>query len=94
MATEYDFAEIKNPTVKIGDSSVTFNCNLKSCDFIEFDGNTAKMIDGLGNETLISFTGELVAPSGDFCAELCEEKQSNALLRARLTLGFTGDIIK
>lgn len=94
VATEYDFAEIKNPTVKIGDSSVTFNCNLKSCDFIEFDGNAAKMIDGLGNETLISFTGELVAPSGEFCAELCEEKQSNALLRARLTLGFTGDIIK
>ncbi len=92
VAYPHKYETIKNPSVSVADSKITFNCELKSTDYLEFDGKTAKMIDRNGNETAVTFTGELSVPSGEFDIRLsCEEKKMS---RAQLTVGFTGKCIK
>ena len=88
------FEILKNPSLSIGDTNVTFLCDLKSTDFIEFDGKTAKMIDAGGNETAIEFKGQLIAPENKFTASLTTENKTNNRLRAQLTFGFSGKTIK
>ncbi len=93
-AVEHTFEVLKNPTVKVGDSTVTFNCDLKSTDYIEFDGEKAFMYDRIGNETPIEFTGSIEVPEGEFSAELSVGNTSSAPLRASITFGFTGEELK
>jgi len=93
-AVDHTFEILKNPTVKIGDSAVTFNCDLKSTDYIEFDGEKAIMYDRIGNETVVGFTGSVEVPAGEFAAELSVENTSTAPLRASITFGFTGNEVK
>ncbi len=94
-AVPHDFAILKNPSVCVGASKVTFDCELKSTDFIEFDGERAKMIDRYGNEEEIGFSGELIVPEGEFDAKVeAENSNEDKLLRAQLTLGFTGKEIR
>ncbi|MBO5452707.1 MAG: hypothetical protein J6A69_01945 [Clostridia bacterium] len=93
VAYPHKYETIKNPSVSVGESTVTFNCELKSTDYLEFDGKTAKMMDRYGNETKVSYTGEFVVPSGEFEARLTclsDEKMP----RAQITFGFTGEEIK
>lgn len=94
VAVNHTYEILKNPTVKIGDSSVTFDCELMSTDFIEFDGETAKVIDRFGNEKTIFFSGNITAPTGGFKAELTTRPLNRTVARAQLTLGFTGKEIK
>ncbi len=84
----------KNPTVKIGDTSVMFECELLSTDFIEYDGKEAKVIDRYGNEKPIWHTGELSAPKGRVKASLGGVSLNSCPINAYLTLGFTGREIK
>lgn len=93
-ATEHLYDSLKNPTVKIGESEVMFECELFSSDYIEFDGTTAKVIDRYGNEKKIFFTSTLQAPKGKFKAELTAKSLNRLVPRAILTLGFTGKEIK
>ncbi len=89
------FDVIKNPKIKVGKSEVMFECELKSTDFIEFDGKEAKVLDRYGNSKNIYFTGAIRTPRGEFTAELCSAKSYNkAPQNFRLTFGFTGDEIK
>lgn len=92
-AVDHTFEVLKNPSVKVGDSTVVFNCELKSTDYIEFDGEKAIMYDRNGFETEVPFTGFVEVPSGKFTAELSARSDSSAPLRASLTLGFTGNEI-
>lgn len=86
---------VKNPKVKVGNTEVTFECEIKSTDFIEWDGKTAKILDRFGNESPIYFSGNLVVPKGKFKAELTTAGSLNGLTQnAKLTLGFTGKEIK
>jgi hypothetical protein len=73
---------------------VMFECELKSSDFIEFDGKTAKVIDRYANEMPIWFSGEIKAPRGKFKAELTARALNRGTPRAQLTIGFTGKEIK
>ncbi len=84
----------KNPTVKIGDASVMFECELLSTDFIEYDGVTAKVIDRYGNEKEIWHTGCVTAPKGRVKAALGGVSLNSCPINAYLTLGFTGREIK
>ncbi len=93
-AYEHTYEILKNPTVKIGDTSVMFECELQSSDFIEFDGKSAKVIDRFANEKPIWFTGELKVPRGKFKAELTARALNRGVARAQLTFGFTGKEIK
>ncbi len=84
----------KNPTVKIGDESVMFECELMSTDFIEWDGETAKVIDRYGNEKPIWFTGNVTAKKGKFKVSLAGASLNACPVNAYLTLGFTGCEVK
>ncbi len=92
--TKRSFEVLKNPTVTVENTKIIFECDLKSTDFIEFDGKTAKMIDKKGNETEIPFKGKLVVPEGEFMAKLTADAQNQNPLRAQLTFGFKGKCIK
>jgi hypothetical protein len=86
---------IKNPAVTIGDTRVMFECEIKSSDFIEYDGTTAKVIDRYGNEKSIWFEGALTAPHGAFKAEVSYQESLNACpVNVHLTVGETGKEIK
>ena len=86
---------VKNPTVTIGKESVMFECELMSTDFIEWDGETAKVIDRYANEKTIWFQGTVTAPKGKYKATLtCQSSLNNCPVNAYLTIGTKGNIIK
>ena len=94
VAYPHTYETFVNPKVKVGDSFIVFLCELKSGEYIEFDGKTAKVIDKIGNEKEIEYKGEVLVPEGEVQAQLlCENKNKN-MLRAQLTFGFTGKEIK
>ncbi len=94
VAVDHMYEVLKNPTVRVGDSTVTFACELMSSDFIEFDGTNAKVIDRYGNEKPVYYSGELIAPTGSFEAELTAKPLNGGVARAQLTFGFTGQEIE
>lgn len=94
VAYEHTYEVLKNPTVTIGDTAVMFECELMSSDFIEFDGQTAKVIDRFGNEKPIWFSSNLQAPSGSFTASLTARALNRNTPRAQLTIAFTGKEIE
>ena len=94
IAYEHTHELLKNPTVKIGNMAVMFECELQSGDFIEFDGKRAVVIDRFANEKPIWFTSNLKAPRGKFKAELTARALNRGVARAQLTFGFTGKEIK
>ncbi len=94
VAVEHLYEVLKNPTVQVGDSEVTFCCELMSSDFIEFDGAQAKVIDRYGNEKTAWFSGELKVPTGSFEAKLTAKPLNGGIARAQLTFGFTGEEIE
>ena len=93
-AVDAAYEVLKNPMVRIGDAAVTFECELMSTDYIEYDGQTAKVIDRYGNEKSIRACGNIQAPSGDLEATLHAVPLNRHTPRARLTLGFTGEVYK
>ncbi len=93
-ACEHIYDVLKNPTVKIGDMEIMFECELMSSDFIEFDGKEAKVIDRNGYSKPIWFKSNLKAPRGKFKATLTAKSLNRATPRAQLTLAFTGKEIK
>lgn len=90
VAVEHMYEVLKAPTIQVGDSRVTFACELMSTDFIEFDGENAKVIDRYGNERSVRYTGQLTVPEGSFEAELTAKPINGGTARAQLTFGFTG----
>ncbi|MBQ7898175.1 MAG: hypothetical protein IJ323_07095 [Clostridia bacterium] len=92
---EHTYEILKNPTVKIGDGSLMFECELMSSDFIEFDGENAKVVDRFGNEKPIWFKAEsFKAPRGKFKASLEARALNRTIPQAKLTFGFTGKEVK
>jgi len=86
---------VKNPSVTIGKETVKFECELMSTDFIEWDGETAKVIDRYGNEKKIWFEGTLTAPKGRFKASVtCQASLNACPVNVHLTFGTTGKDIK
>lgn len=86
---------VKNPTVKIGEEKVMFECELMSTDFIEWDGTTAKVIDRYGNEKTVWFDGGLTVPHGRFKANVSYQASlNNCPVNVHLTFGTTGKEIK
>ena len=95
VAYEHTYEVYKNPTVRIGDAWVQFECELQSGSFIEWDGKEAKVIDRYGNERPIWFSQEnFKAPRGKFKASLEARALNRGVPRAQLTFGFTGKEIK
>ena len=93
-ACRYTYDVIKNPTVKIGDESVMFECELQSTDFIEWDGKRAVVIDRFANEKEVYFTGNITAPKGKFNASVSCNSLNGCPVNVYLTMGTTGKEIK
>ncbi len=85
---------IKNPTVEINGQTLTFECEVPSSEFIEFDGEKAVVIDRHGNEKPVWFSGELTIPKGNFKAKLTGRSLNRLVPGAYLTFGFKGKTIK
>ena len=85
---------VKNPKVKVGKSEIEFVAEVKSTDFIEFDGKEANVLDRYGNKRPVQFRGELKVPHGNFTAELSATSLNDAPMNTKLTFGFTGKEIK
>lgn len=95
VACEHTYEVLKNPTARIGDSFVTFECELMSSDFVEFDGTTAKVIDRYGNEKEIWFKADnFTVPEGEYTISLEAKSLNRTTPRAQLTIGLTGEEVK
>lgn len=89
-------APVKNPTVTVGSSSMTFNTEITGGNYIEYhpDENKAYLYNNKEQSiTEIPFTGTLEIPTGDFVCKYSADSLSSATLRARITLGFAGEEI-
>ncbi len=89
-------APVKNPTVKVGAQSMTFNCVMKGGDYLEYDPATNKAILYHNTEQTkeeVTFTGKLTVKSGEFTATYSAEAQTNSPVRGRVVLGFMGQEI-
>ena len=91
MAYRHVYEVLKNPSVSVGNTSVTFECELMSSDFIEFDGKNATVTDRFGNKKEIWFESDLKVPAGGFKASLTAKPLNGRTAAAILTLGFTGE---
>ncbi len=95
VACAHTYEVLKNPTVRVGNTSVEFKCELMSSDFIEFDGTAAKVIDRYGNEKKIWFTSDnFKVPRGKYKISLEAKALNRNVPRAVLTVGLTGKEVK
>ncbi|MBE6651620.1 MAG: hypothetical protein E7613_09970 [Ruminococcaceae bacterium] len=96
IAYEHVHEAYKNPTLRLGDTWIVFECELLSGEFIEWDGTTAKAIDRFGNERPIWFNndGKFKAPRGKFNVSVEAKALNRTTPRMQLTLGFTGKEVK
>ena len=85
---------VKNPTVQVGGDTLMFECELKSTDFIEWDGKRAVVIDRYANEKPIYFSGTCKAKKGSFKASFTGSSLNACPVNLHLTFGFTGKEIK
>jgi len=87
-------APIKNPTVKVGSSSVVFYCEMRGSDYLEYDPETGKALLFHNVEQTVDeveFSGVLETPQGEMTISYSAESLSSAPLRAKLVLGFIGE---
>ena len=86
-------AKIKNPTVTVGNTTMTFNCTMSGSDYLEYDPLTSKATvyrNTTQTSEEVSFTGAIKVPKGEFTATYTASPETKAPVRARLTLGFSG----
>ncbi len=100
---------VKNPSVTVGDSTITFNTELHSSEYIEYypEENKAYLYyytqlynsDGTwrsdeAHTKEIDFEGALTVPSGSFTFKYDAEPTSDIPVKAQVVFGFGGKTIK
>ena len=93
-ACRHVYEVLKNPVVSVCGTSVVFECELMSSDFIEFDGRNATVTDRFGNKKEIWFESDLSVPAGRFEASLTARPLNGRTAAALLTFGFTGETVE
>ncbi len=89
-------APVKNPTVTVGSEKITFNCEISGGEYIEYypETNTATLFHNAEQtKEEITFTGSVTVPSGNYSAVYSAEALTDAPVRAKLVLGFSGQEI-
>ena len=101
-------APVKNPSVTIGDTKITFNTELHSGEFVEYYPETGKAYQTYYDYTFnnvgtyvsdvphvkeITTTGTLTVPAGDFSYTYGGEALTEAPSRARVAIGLSGKTI-
>ncbi|MBE6700852.1 MAG: hypothetical protein E7582_03060 [Ruminococcaceae bacterium] len=95
VACDHVYDVLKNPTLKIGDKQVYFQCEITSSEFIEFNGKEAVVYDRYANKKNVYFEGDICVPKGKFKAEFSAVSLNNLEKpRAYITFGFTGKEVK
>jgi len=95
-AYEHTNAPVKNPTITVGSSSMTFNCIMTGGEYLEYDPLTGKATLYHNAEQTteeITFSGKLTVQKGGFTAKYTATAETAAPVRARITLGFAGQEI-
>ncbi|MBR5459930.1 MAG: hypothetical protein IKV53_03610, partial [Clostridia bacterium] len=91
VACRHVYDVIKNPTISIGKQTLMFECELKSTDFIEFDGEKAVVVDRFANEKPIYFTGTCEVPKGKYDVKFVATSSLNKCpVNLHITMGTTG----
>ncbi len=98
----------KNPSITIGDNTITFDAELHAGDYIEYypEFNKAYLNyytqiynadgswkDDEAHTKEINFTGKLTAPKGKFSFRYTAEALTEATTRAQVVFGFSGKVI-
>ncbi|MBR5460530.1 MAG: hypothetical protein IKV53_06640 [Clostridia bacterium] len=89
-------APIKNPTVKVGNQTITFICEMRGGEYLEYSPETNKAILYHNVEQTteeVTCTGSIEVPAGSYTADFSAEALTEAPIRARLTFGFSGQEI-
>lgn len=90
---------VQNPSVSIGNQTITFMTTLQGGEYIEFDpaSGTATHFYYDGYTALsrqIEFEGAVTANSGEFSYCYSAEALTDAPVRAKVTIGLEGDLIE
>ena len=108
VATTPVDAPVKNPSLTIGNGTITFNAEVHSSDYIEYypDENKAylnyytNLFDADGKWTgseahtkEITFSGEVTVPAGAFTYTYKAELMTKATTRAQVVIGLAGKTI-
>ncbi len=96
VAYTHTDAPVKNPTVTIGSEKITFNCTVKGGEYIEYypETNTAILYHNAEQTTEnVTVSGSVKVPSGAYTATYSAQAETDAPVRARLVLGFSGQEI-
>ncbi len=101
-------APVKNPSVTVGDTKITFNTELHSGEFVEYYPETGKAYQTYYDYTFneagtyvsdkphvkeITTTGTLTVPAGEFSYTYDGEALTEAPTRARVAIGLGGKTI-
>ncbi|MBE6650692.1 MAG: S-layer homology domain-containing protein [Ruminococcaceae bacterium] len=102
-------APVKNPSVTVGSSTITFNTELHSGEFIEFypetgkayqtyyeevyNEETGKYVSDTAHVKEVTYTGKLTVPNGPFTYTYGAEALTDAPTRARVGIGLSGAVI-
>jgi len=98
-ACEITDGAVKNPSVTIGDRMITFETELRGGEYIEFNPATGLATHYYyeGNKACsreIAYTGSITVQQGKFAYVYSAESLTNAPVRARVVIGFQGDLIE
>ncbi len=92
VAYRHTEAPVKNPSVTVGDSTITFNTEIKGGQYIEYDPHTNSAVLNYndGTEKKISHSGSVSVPSGEFSYTYSAEALTEAPVRAQVVIGCEG----
>lgn len=93
---EWVIKPIENPTIQVGDQSLTFQCTLNGAEYMEYTENQGAVIyDAYGNSRMVdAVTGSITIPQGPFEARVTRAASDGLVTKARLTFGFTGNEVR
>ncbi|MBR5460327.1 MAG: hypothetical protein IKV53_05615 [Clostridia bacterium] len=89
-------APIKSPSVTVDGRTLTFNCEMKGGEYLEYypEADKAVLYHNAEQTTEeVTFTGGIEVTEGEYTAEFSAEALTEAPLKARLTFGFSGQEI-
>ncbi len=102
-------APVKNPSVTVGNTTLTFNTELHSGEFVEYypetgkayhtyyeytyNEETGKYVSDTAHIKEVTYTGKLTVPAGSFKYTYSAEALTAAPTRARVGIGLSGKVI-
>lgn len=95
VACKHTEAPVKNPSVTIGEQTITFKTTVKGGQYIEYYPETGKaeLNYNNGKTEEIPVTGSITVPEGNFEFTYSAEALTDAPVRAQVVIGCKGKLI-